>query len=308
MRRCVVRARLALSALGTIGALAAAWFVAAPAGASSLDATTAAGTVTVTAAAGRPGDRIGVVLSGWPTGAVLVDVCTASAPVGDPGGCAAEHGTSIATVAGRSASGTLVLAAPPLGCPCEVRAGLADATAHRLPGASVAVALTGAPVGQADEPALDRPVTLDSVTITGRSTPSSWFGGSERRTLVVRIRNRSDQEVADVSLAVSAGPRDAARRAIDAPAIEPLAAGEARSLRVPVTFDGPVVGEQVVEVRLAGATRSTTRTATLISHPWGVAVAAGGVVVLLAVRLVRLRRRVRVSAAASSTSADREKP
>ena len=251
-------------------------------------------TLTLTNVDVAPGDQIGLVLDGWATGAVQIQVCTADRPGPTTDACAYGTATMANTVAGRTTTAALTIATPTDGCPCEVRAAVVGGATEAATPILVAAASgrsTAPTKATVASPSATRPLVLERLRLTGSGRGPEWFGGSASRTLVIRVRNRGVEPIDSATLSISAGGGGRTPAAVDAPRIGTIPAGATRTFRVPIHLTGPAIGDQLVQVRLGGAGPSTEATTSFTTHPWGIVVVLAAFVVLLVARLLRLRRR-----------------
>jgi hypothetical protein len=239
-----------------------------------------------------PGREISVILRDWPAAAVLLEVCQTGSPTGSVERCAYGSSASVTTTPGRPASSPLRIEVPGGGCPCEVRA-------TALSGAAIAVhpvEIEGAPRSVVADPAPTKAVVIERSRIVGARRLAEWFGAPVRRTLVLTIRNRSDQPLADIDVSVAAGEADRTLRAFDVPRIPTIPPGETASVRVPVELPVDVGGSYRTEAEASAQSLASTSAARFSTHPWGIVAVLTGVVLALGFRLRRLRRRQRAAA------------
>ncbi|MEV4773525.1 hypothetical protein [Micromonospora humida] len=270
----------AVALLAVAAALAAAPGAPAPAG------TPAGGGPGVTVPAGtlRVGQRVLVGLDGWPAGTVQAEVCGNAARRGalDCATGAATHGQ--VPPAGRASLPVLV-AAPPVACPCVLRVRTPTGTATAV--ADLTLAGVTAP---AAAPAAPPELTLVAVRAVDRSGPRGWFGLPGELAVRITLHNPGTEDVTDPPLRLTVGPPGRARTIVAAPAVGTIAAGQTREYHVAVPTDAAPFGRYEVDGRIAVPGRPLAFTVAAARRPWGLPVAAAVLtVVLLLARPARRR-------------------
>ncbi|MGV9977361.1 hypothetical protein ACWDUH_06760 [Micromonospora wenchangensis] len=277
--------------LRTVALLAVAAALA-PAPGAGVAAGTPAGSgpgVTVPAGTLRVGQRVLVGLDGWPAGTVQIEVCGNAARRGvlDCATGAATHGQ--VPPSGRATLPVLV-AAPPVACPCVLRVRTPTGTAT----ASADLTLAGV-TAPAVAPTTPPELTLVALRAVDRSGPRGWFGLPGELAVRITLHNPGAEEITDPAFALTVGPPGRARTIVAAPALGTIAAGQTREYHVPVPTDAAPFGRYEVDGRIAVDGRPLAFTVAAARRPWGLPVAAA--VLTVALLLARpARRRAPVAA------------
>ncbi|MFC8845968.1 MULTISPECIES: hypothetical protein [unclassified Micromonospora] len=233
----------------------------------------------------RVGQRVLVGLDGWPAGTVQAEVCGNAARRG-----VLDCATADATHAQVPPSGRtrlpVLLAAPPVACPCVLRVrtptGTATATADLpLDGVAAPPAATGVPAE----------LTLVTLRADDRSGPRGWFGLPGELTVRFTLRNPGPEEVTDPPLTLLVGPPGRARTIVAAPAVGIVAAGGTRDYRVTVPTGQAPFGRYEVDGRIEVPGHPVAFTVEAARRPWGLPVA----VAVLTAALLLARRGGRAS-------------
>ncbi|MFY1583956.1 hypothetical protein ACN267_05585 [Micromonospora sp. WMMD734] len=245
--------------------------------------------VTVPAGTLRVGQRVLVGLDGWPAGTVQIEVCGNAARRGvlDCATGAATHGQ--VPPSGRATLPVLV-AAPPVACPCVLRVRTPTGTATAV--ADLTLAGVTAP---AVAPAVPAGLTLVAVHADDRSGPRGWFGLPGELAVRITLHNPGEEEVTDPPFELTVGPPGRARTIVAAPTLGGIAAGQTREYHVRVPTGAAPYGRYEVDGRIAAPGRPLAFTVAATRRPWGLPVAAA--VLTVGLLLARSTRR-RVPAAA----------
>ncbi|MFG1901346.1 hypothetical protein [Micromonospora carbonacea] len=239
--------------------------------------------VTVPAGPLRVGQRVLVDLDGWPAGTAQAEVCGNAARRG-----ALDCATGDATHAQVPPSGRarlpVLLAAPPVACPCVLRVRTPTGTA----GATAALPLAGVDAPPA-APGVPAALTLESVHADDRSGPRSWFGLPGELALGFTLRNPGTEDVTDPPFTLLVGPPGRARTIVAAPAVGTVAAGATRDYRVTVPTGAAPYGRYEIDGRIEVPGRPVAFTVEAARRPWGLPVAAA--VLTAALLLARRGRR-----------------
>ncbi|MDG4764042.1 hypothetical protein O7632_07975 [Solwaraspora sp. WMMD406] len=285
------------------------------AGLPSTPASAAQPQVRVDPATAAVGDRLTVTLTGWPAGNIQLDVCGNQADRGSLD-CAtlAAHHRHLAGPDPVTTSITVV--APPVACPCVVRARSLDpAATGAATGAVTGDPVTGvASLGIVGLVVPAAPVDPDpgQLRITGLTVrPAGWdwpalFALPSRLLVEVDLHNDGPATAVDPRLAVLVGRPGQATLIVEPPQVPVLAAGERRAVRIAVPVDAPVYGRYAVHGQLdwavgpgghAGIPYAGTPVVFVAEterYPWGWAALAGVLLLILLARqvvgLVRDRR------------------
>ncbi|MER7168890.1 hypothetical protein ABT336_22835 [Micromonospora sp. NPDC000207] len=269
-------------------ALLAALLLAAPAPAPAPSADPSPGTATepriqLPEGTLRVGDQVLVTLSGWPAGTVQVEVCGNAGRRGALD-CAADGATPGQVPVSGAATLPMVLTAPPVACPCLLRARTPTGTAA----ATLDLPLTGvtAPAVTAET----RPEGLNLVALDAadRSGPGGWFGLPGELTVQLRLHNPGSVDVVDPPFSLLVGPPDRVRTIVAAPALGTVAAGQTRDYSFTVPVDVATLGRYEVHGRIEPPGPPVVFAVEDTRHPWGLLAVVG---LLLLPLVARLRRR-----------------
>ncbi|QDY11635.1 hypothetical protein FJK98_14445 [Micromonospora sp. HM134] len=224
--------------------------------------------VTLPAGALRVGQRVLVGLDGWPAGTVQAEVCGNAARRGalDCATAAATHGQ--VPPSGRTALPVL-LAAPPVACPCVLRVRTPTGTVAAT--ADLTLAGVTAP---AVAPAVPAGLTLVAVHADDRSGPRGWFGLPGELAVRITLHNPGAEEVTDPPFELTVGPPGRARTIVAAPTLGGIAAGQTREYHVRVPTGAAPYGRYEVDGRIAVPGRPLAFTVSAARRPWGLPVAA----------------------------------
>ncbi|MEV6342390.1 class E sortase [Actinoplanes sp. NPDC051851] len=224
--------------------------------------------VTVDRASAKLGDTVGVTLTGWPGGVVTAALCGNEGRQGSAD-CAVASASSVSVPATGSARLTLTLVAPPVGCPCVVRA--ATVTGDRI--ASVTIDVPDVPdnsvvsTAAAGGTGADARLTVSDVDVVDRWSLAALVGGPAVRTLRLTVHNAGTTAVTGAELSLDLG-RAAGSSAPEALTIGAIAAGGERRVETTFTVAAPAIGRYPIAGRIdAGAGAGTTFTATTSSWP-----------------------------------------
>lgn len=205
-------------------------------------------------------------------------------------------------------TGRLTLAAPPVACPCVIRArtldpGTPDNAAPTPVTSTVAIDITGLTAPVAPATANPARLRLDGVTVAPADRGwSTLFALRGAVVLDVDVRNDGPSDVDTPRLSLLTGRPGRATVIADAPEIAPLPAGERRTVRIVVPLDGPLYGRYAVHGQFHvgapddAAAPGVAFVAEAERYPWGWAAVAGGLILILLVRqFVGLARDRRLS-------------
>ncbi|GAA0811246.1 class E sortase [Spirilliplanes yamanashiensis] len=235
--------------------------------------------VAVSVRTARLGETVTARLTGWPAGVVTVALCGNEAR-GGSADCAVAASSAAGVPAGGGASVALRLAAPPVGCPCVVRA----ATATGAVTATAAIDVEDVPDNATVS--LTRPgaggtrtLAVDAVRVSGRWSLGALLGGPADRTLRVQLRNTGTAAVVpELSLDLGRAAGGASPAPVRVAALQP---GEARAVEVPFTVAAPAVGAYDLAGRVDGADATVTFAARTSAWPWLLPVALPAFVLFL---------------------------
>jgi hypothetical protein len=231
---------------------------------------------------GEPGDKAVVSIQNFESAWVTVVVCGNEARRG-AGDCAMPAGRGIETRLGEPSMLELTVAAPPVPCPCVVRAVGRDTT-------ELAVApfeVVGHPVadvveGQSLEGLVDTDLQVVASPDSFLGAARSSLGGATRYLVTVAVRNRSSQPLTAVRVAGDArrGGEVVARLELGTPSAIPP--GQTWRTTIAVEIGAVSIGEVQWQVVTSGAGPSTTTVVATNHQPLLLLAAAVLVVVCFA--------------------------
>lgn len=277
--KCRAVVRLAVAA----AVLAAAVLGVAPAEAKRVP------TLTLDRAAARPGERVLVTLDGFDGRAVTISVCGNLALRGSAD-CNMIESHGLGLEQGHPTASEVVIAQPPVPCPCVVRA----ATTLLDQIAVASLELVGAAVAPVRQPDSGE---LVSVAVAVRPRPEglvatvrSWLGGPTPYAVTIRVTNNTAAVLDAVDVVASAG-RDVGRAYFDVPDVGILGPRQTKTLRATMTLPAPVVGRFVWDVTAAGAGTPARATEAVRATPPLLVVLAGVLAVDVGAIIYRRVRR-----------------
>jgi len=251
--------------------------------------------VQVSTETAKTGVTVGVMLRGWAPGTVLVGVCGDAAHRGSQD-CALESDVAVAVRRNEPAAANLVITAPPVPCPCVVRAATPAGDIVKV----VPLAIAGVPNGPVQsEPAAASTAVDVAAHVESASSWPAMFGGSAHKTLVVTLDNRGDVTVTGLRIAGHVGRRGDGGTPFPATNVRALAPGDREVVRVDIDLGAPAYGRYTVAGAVYGLATPASFRATTTNDPWLLQLLA--VVVLLAwAQALRARHR-KLDAIALST-------
>lgn len=275
---------LGLTVLAVLAVALGAPAVAASTRAQSPRPTAVDAEVRVSPAAAAPGEQVLVELVNWPDGPALVGVCGNSARRGSED-CNLAGTEGIDVVAGR-ATFRLRVSAPPIHCPCVIRATTPDTLVVR----QAPFAVTGLPDGPELLPA---PIGVSSTEVAirarledadrgliGRALP--LVAGPVHMTLVMTVRNDSDRTIEEIRVVGAVGRKRSDAEPIASATIDALPSGTASTVRIPVRIGVPAWGRYEVFGSVYGLDVPGRFSATTTNDPWGLQLVIPVVLLLLA--------------------------
>ncbi|MGK2947748.1 MAG: hypothetical protein ACSLFP_04185 [Acidimicrobiales bacterium] len=247
-------------------------------------------TVTVDRTGAAAGEPVLVEGAGWTgTELVYVELCGN----GGRGGSSSCHQAN-ATLAGVSTTGsfgaTLVVAEPPVPCPCVIKAtSQSDQSAATAP-----LAVQDVPVvpleDQTEMNRIERAVEVSAIELEGSGPWTAWLGAGASRTLSFTIENVGDVAVHDPPVTVTIGKGATPGGVVRAPELGSIEPGESVDVDIPVTYDALSFGRHSAVVKVDGFATPAVATAHTSTYPWAL-IAIG--LVLLQLILLRIRNRIR---------------
>lgn len=314
-RRTVTGALALVLAVGAVGLV-------------SVPATATPPQVTVEPTNATTGERLVVTLTGWPAGNVQLEICGNRARQGSVD-CAAASARQLYVPGAEPVTSRIVAVAPPVACPCVIRAQTLDNGGGPAFAAGPVTGFTA--VGILDNAAPVAPVEPDrlSLRITGLSMEParqdwrSLFGLGDELLIDVTVQEDGSADADLLQLSVLVGRGEQATTIVDVPApgarnppadavnadavnADAVRSGAgsagagARTVRIAVALDAPVYGRYTVHGQLhAGppddrAAPGVSFIAEAERYPWGWPVVAGTFLLVLLLRqLIGLRREQR---------------
>ncbi|MEV4694654.1 hypothetical protein AB0K27_26515 [Micromonospora echinospora] len=219
------------------------------------------------------GQRVTVTLRGWPVGPVHLTVCGNDARRGALD-CANEQATTVQAPAGTGMA-PILLAAPPVACPCVLRAADLSGAAQ----VTAALPLSGVTAAPAPAPAAAPRLHLDELRVAGRGPLRAWFGLPETLTVRVALRNPGPADVVDPPFTLLFGRPGRAHTIVAAPPLGTIGAGQARTYEIPVPVDVAVLGKHELHGRVDVPEQPVAFVVETRRYPWGLLGAAAVLVV-----------------------------
>lgn len=215
-----------------------------------------------------PGEPVVVTFEGFESQFVNIVVCGNLAYRGATD-CNVTAGVSKETSgSGRPKLVQLIAHAPPVHCPCIVRATASSGDDFAVAPIAISGHPTGDLVGAPDGPLVDVEVEATEAPGGLLSSLRSALGGPTRYEATVSVRNNSTETLTKLDLRGSVGhwsDDDAVQLGLDAPgALEP---GQTWTHEVVAEVSPPAVGRYEFEVIASGAGSTVTATSTLSHHP-----------------------------------------
>jgi hypothetical protein len=217
------------------------------------------------------GDTVQVGLTGWPQGVVTAAVCGNNAQRGSTD-CEQTGAGSIGVRESGSEVLTVDVLAPPVGCPCVIRASTTNGDVVR----TAPIDIVGVPGGFNLAPAAGAP-SADSLDVTAHveaadvGWPESWypaFAAPAHRDLVLTMSNRSDAVMSGLRVVGAVGPSKTDEAEPVSKALGPIPPHSTRTFRVPFTLSAPVWGDYVVSGSIYGLAAPVTFKVKTASEPW----------------------------------------
>ncbi|MEU8263399.1 hypothetical protein AB0C02_22575 [Micromonospora sp. NPDC048999] len=228
------------------------------------------------------GQQITVTLHHWPAGTVQLEICGNNARRGALD-CANDQATHAQVPAAGMAVTPILVAAPPVACPCLLRA-------RNLTGAVQATAtlpLAGVTAPPAPAPTSSPELAVDELRVAERGPLRGWFGFPEELTVHLTLRNPGPADVVDPAFTLLFGPAGQAHTIVAAPALGTIEPGQAREYEIRVPMDLAVIGKHELHGRVDLPERPVAFVIETTRYPWGLLVLAA----ILAATPVALRPR-----------------
>jgi hypothetical protein len=261
------------------------------------------------------GEQLVIAGAGWePTTLIEAAIC------GNQGQNEAIDCVSLDDPFLTHADGSMVLNAavvdPPTACPCIVRARSLDllteaSTSLEIAPRDEAVQVDGAEVVQTEEtaaepeppaavepepvvepaPIVGAPLVVDVVSITGGGW-RSWFGLASERSLEIVVRNTTDVDVDQPTLAFLWGRGPDPQNLVEVPVLGRIVAGQTVALVADFTVSAPTFGSYEIYGIVGPVRDTTTFESSFTTWPWALFAMAAALLLLVLVRIARrLRQR-----------------
>ncbi|WFE30425.1 hypothetical protein O7623_15095 [Solwaraspora sp. WMMD791] len=281
--------------------------VAGAGGLPSAPATATAPQVTVAPAAGSVGASVTVTLTGWPTGIVQLEICGNQARRGALD-CATGAARQLYVADPQPLAARLAVAAPPVACPCVVRARtLTPEAVDEAVDEAATVAVTGtAPIDLTDLTAPVAPtgpgragLRLAGLSVVPAARDWATLLALRGEIVIdIDLRNDGTVEAGEAQLSLLTGRPGRPTSVVEATDVAPLPAGQGTTVRIVVPVDGPLYGRYAVQGRLTtmdtvGDTDAVVFEVQTERYPWGWAALAGMLILGLLVRQAVCWRRDR---------------
>lgn len=216
------------------------------------------------------GERVDVMLSGWPAGVVSVSICGERAASGSPD-CATAESALIVAAADGTGSGSLVGALPPKGCPCVLYA-------KTLTGELTATLPVVLPEASASAGVPERTPTvvpISRLVVAASATPlGDWFdhllaalGGGADYRLAVTVQNTGGIASTARTADVVVGRDSLGGDAVAALTLAPIEPGELVTHEVDVRVGAPLVGTYVLHGEIDPADNGSVFVVEVTSWP-----------------------------------------
>lgn len=245
--------------------------------------------ITPSAVTASPGERVVLVTAEWPPNAIVTGVVCGNAGVRGSIDCTPSKGASVIVRPGSEARLGMVLAVPPMPCPCLIRLTDRSGTKVDVPLRLLGVA-EAAPVGSGTLPSL---VDVDAELVPRRrgliERIRGVLGGPRHWSLVVTVQSKVESPIEDVAVTAALGRRTGAGRTLENPDPITLPPGGERRFVVPVETEAPLFGRYVVSGTVYAGRDSMPFSARTTVIPWGVMVVLALVLVVVGV-LIASRR------------------
>jgi hypothetical protein len=181
--------------------------------------------------------------------------------------CAFADGVQAASEADGTLYAPLVVAAPPVACPCSVRVAALDRVGEPL---LEPITITDMPTGIPPAPTTVPAPSL-SVDQTELRVDDAWFayiGGSSQRMLILQVSNRGSEAVVPSAIEVRSGPPGDVTQFVKGPPPPAIGPGETVTITVPVSFPSLSTGERLVQGRIVTAYGDTPFEASTTLRWW----------------------------------------
>lgn len=205
---------------------------------------TSAAEATLTASVGRatPGDTITVTETGWSETSV-VTICGNEARRG-ASDCDHVSGVGFPVSTTRIEARFMKVVAPPVPCPCVLRASTPGETLVKTTPIDL-IGVSTAPLSDVQQ-VVSRPIAVSAVVVNKHSSIAnllrSGMGGRTRRLLVLTLTNRTDVTIREITVTAALGRSTQGGETLQAPDIEPLLPRQTRDYTMELSLGPPAFG------------------------------------------------------------------
>lgn len=245
------------------------------------------------------GGQITVTLHDWPAGTMQLEICGNNARRGALD-CANEQAIHVQVRAAAPAVTPLLLAAPPVACPCLLR----GRTATGAVPATVDLPLIGVTAPPAPAPAGAPELVIDDLRIAERNPLRAWFGFPEEVTVHLALRNPGPASVDEPTFTLLFGRAGRAHTIVPAPTLGTIGAGETRDYRIQVPTDLAVIGKHELHGRIDVPDRPVAFVVETTRYPWGLLILAAILIVAALRRSTPTRSRKSAPLSATTQRAE----
>ncbi|MEU9510949.1 hypothetical protein AB0D32_32255 [Micromonospora sp. NPDC048170] len=220
--------------------------------------------IAVPAGTFRSGEQVLVTLADWPAGTVQIEVCGNGGRRGALDCATGRAGHGQVPPSG-AVTLPMVLAAPPVACPCLLRARTPTGTTH----ATVDLPLTGVSAPPAPTTAGTAELVVAGLRAADDSGVPGWFGLPGDLTVDLTLRNAGPTDAVDPAFTLLFGRPGQVRTLVAAPPLGTIGAGQTREYRIRVPMDVATVGRHELHGRIESAGPPVAFTVEAARHPWG---------------------------------------
>jgi hypothetical protein len=242
------------------------------------------------------GDDVIVELDNWPSGPVNVAVCGNNARRGSED-CDLINSAAVAVRGAAPAYLRFTITAPPVGCPCVVRASTSASETVRAAPVTISGLPLGTDIAPSDPVGTPRQLHVsvrlvrDEESLGERVLPP--FAGPVEYTLAVTLHNTGATPLRNLRIVGSVGKSKTNAEPIDHPAPVSLAAGEVKRIPVGVHVSAPAWGGYRVFGAVYGAAAPTTFAVAASNDPWALELMVPLLLLVLAYFVHRHEQRVK---------------
>lgn len=262
----------------------------------------AAPRVVVAPSSVQPGQSVIVQGDGFPPTVDLETQICGNDALDGSADCALSSSQEIATTSFGQFEVSMVVALPPVPCPCVVM--VTSAALDITPtGPITIVGARTAPLRRGATAAVTEPLKVSAVSLSGWGPWTALFGAEPHRTLTLRVLNPNNAPYSDPPLVLRVGRPGSPGSVVDTKDIGTIGPHQARTLQVPVTLSPFTFGTQQVTGRVGFVGYSAPFSDGTAIIPWGL-VAVALMLAQLLLLAVRNRVRRRIATQPQTPSAD----